>query len=206
MVAGPSLHPQGETPKDSLGGTPKRLFDIGFGSLVLVFTLPLLLIIAGALKVAGAGPVFKREPRLGFRGRMFSVIELATTAEESPLSDSATTSPGQGLRRGTRIARIGVFLHESGIHKLPQLVNVLRGEMSLVGPRALHPSEAAHYGERIAAYLSARPGLVQARRRPQHGQACATHRFDSDLDYIRSWSFSKDMIALLRTIFALKEL
>jgi len=205
MVAGPSLHPRRETAKDSLGGTRKRLFDIAFGSLVLVFTLPLLLITAGALKVAGAGPVFKREPRLGFRGRAFSVIELVTTAEESPLSESAATTPDQDLRRGTRIARIGVFLHESGIHKLPQLVNVLRGEMSLVGPRALHPSEAEHYGERIAAYLSARPGLVQARKRPRPGETCATRRFDWDLDYVRSWSFSKDMIVLFRTIFALKE-
>ncbi len=201
MVAGPSSGPRGETAEGCLGGTPKRLFDIAFGSVLLAFTFPLLLVSAAALKCAGARPVFKREPRLGFGGRSFHMIELVTTARDGRASAPATTAS----RRATRSARIGACLREAGIHKLPQLVNVIRGEMSLVGPRALDPSEVDHLGERSATYLSARPGLIQAPVRPNRREAHATEGFDADLDYVRDWRVSRDLVALLHSIFASRE-
>lgn len=206
MVADPYTGPQGETAKLCLGGTPKRLFDIAIGSALLASTLPLLLASAAALKCAGAVPVFKREPRLGYGGRSFLMIELVTTARESPLSEPATTTPSQAVRRRNRIACIGFFLRESGIYKLPQLVNVIRGEMSLVGPRALDPSEAEYLGDRIAAYLTARPGLVQMYTGPNRRKGCDIEGFAAGLDYIRDWCFSMDIVALVHAIFASREL
>jgi len=201
MVAHPMSGQHGATARDSLGGISKRLFDLAFGSLFLVLTLPILLIAAGALKLAGVKPVFAREPRLGFRGRSFTVVELTTIARSSAESNRTGS---RKLSHRTYAESIGAFLHESGIPKLPQLVNVLRGEMSLVGPRALRPSDAILYGDTIAACLMARPGLVQAPRSAKHGDNCAMAPLELDLDYVRNWRFSTDVAALLRTIFTLK--
>ncbi len=203
MFARQSLRRRDDTARDCLGGATKRIFDIVFASLFLGLTLPILLVAAAALKLAGADPIISREPRLGFRGRSFTVVEFTTTAGNSPVSQSAAAT-GRKFRSRTGAACIGAFLRESGIHKLPLLVNVLRGEMSLVGPRALLPSEASPHGDRIAAYLTARPGFVQPPKIANPGNRRAGELLDPDLDYVRNWRFSTDVVALLRTIFAMK--
>lgn len=188
MVARPRLRPRTKSGQVSLGGRPKRLFDVAFGTLFLVLTLPILVVTAAALKLAGARKVLAKEKRLGFRGRSFVMIEFATSSRDWPA-----------------VRRFETFLHDSGIHKLPQLVNVLRGEMSLVGPRALLPCEASLPGDRIATYLAAKPGLIQARRNKTLTKTGALQLLDIDLDYIQNWSFSTDIVALLRTIFTLND-
>lgn len=198
MVARQSLRQQRDAPKEGLGGRSKRLFDLAFGSIILAFTLPILLLAAAALKSAGARPVFAKDARLGFGGRSFTVVEFSTDPE-------AIGPTGQKRPCRTSVTKIAAFVRESGIHKLPQLVNVLRGEMSLVGPRALRPSDATVYNDRIAAYLTARPGLVQAPKTAKLGERWTAEQLDSDLDYVRNWRFSTDVAALLRTIFTLKE-
>jgi lipopolysaccharide/colanic/teichoic acid biosynthesis glycosyltransferase len=203
MVVRPRLRHQGEAIGDCLGGRSKRLFDIVVGSILLTLTLPILLVAAAALKCTGSGPVFAREPRLGFKGRLFTAIEFGATTREGRRSESVAKSRNK-LHRRTDFARIGEFLHDSGIHKLPQLVNVLRGEMSLVGPRPLPLSEVRLQGDRIAAYLEARPGLGQAPRTAKLGGRCPSEPSDPDLDYVRNWRLSMDLTALVLTIFTWK--
>lgn len=200
-LARPRLRQHGEATKDRLGGTTKRLFDLILGSLFLLCTLPVLVFAAAALKVAGATPVFTRAPRLGFKGRPFVIVEFRTKAQTCPLPGSTSRKP----RRRTATIGLAEFLHDSGIDKLPQLVNVLRGEMSLVGPRALHPSEASGYGDWIAAYLATRPGLVQVPNTASLEDHPSMQLSVADLDYVRNWHLSTDVIALLRAIFTWKE-
>jgi exopolysaccharide production protein ExoY len=187
-----------------LGGTPKRLFDIVLGTLLLTSTLPLLVVTAVTLKLAGARPLFSREIRLGLKGRSFEMIAYTTTTQDSPHVESTDRYGSRG-RRTPHIAHIGMFLKESGISRLPQLVNVIRGDMSLVGPRALSSFESSCYGDGIAIYLSARPGLVQPRRRTAPEDKSAAQACDEGLDYVRRWCFSADVATLLRVIFALRD-
>lgn len=203
MVVRSRVRHQGEAIGDCLGGRSKRLFDIIVGSILLAFTLPILLVAAAALKCTGSGPVFTKEPRLGFKGRLFTAIEFGATRREVRRCESVAKSKHK-LHGRTGFAHIEEFLHDSGIHKLPQLVNVIRGEMSLVGPRPLRLSEVRLQGDRIAAYLEARPGLVQAPRTTKAGGHCPSEPSDPDLDYVRNWRLSMDLTALALTIFTWK--
>jgi lipopolysaccharide/colanic/teichoic acid biosynthesis glycosyltransferase len=186
-----------------LGGRSKRLFDIVVGSILLALTLPIFLVTTAALKCIGSEPVFAREPRVGFKGRLFTVIEFGATSRDGRGSESAATSRHKFHRR-IDLTRIAEFMRNSGIHKLPQLVNVLRGEMSLVGPRPLALSEVRLQGGRIAAYLEAKPGLIQAPRTAKLGDHCLSEPSDPDLDYVRDWRLSTDLTALMLAVFTWK--
>jgi exopolysaccharide biosynthesis polyprenyl glycosylphosphotransferase len=184
----------------------KRLVDIAGSAVLLVVMSPLLAVLAIAIKRDSKGPVFFRQERVGLHGRSFDVVKFRSMClgAEELLSDLQEHNEINGhafkLANDPRITRVGRFLRRSSLDELPQLWNVLRGQMSLVGPRPPLPTEVANYDTWHRRRLSMKPGMtglwqVGARR---------SHEFDhwveQDLEYIDSWSLWLDFKIIARTV------
>lgn len=147
-----------------------RFLDIIGASMLLVFFLPLMVVVAIAVYLANPGPVLFSQKRVGRDGRHFACFKFRTMAvdAEARLAQLLASDPtarqewerDQKLRNDPRIVGIGMFLRKSSLDELPQLWNVLRGDMSLVGPRPIVDNEVPRYGKYIADYCAIRPGLT----------------------------------------------
>jgi lipopolysaccharide/colanic/teichoic acid biosynthesis glycosyltransferase len=133
----------------------KRVFDILLSSLGLLFLSPLFLLLAAAIRLESPGPVFFRQERAGKGGIPFRIFKFRTM-----VSDAAEMGPSITAAGDPRITRVGRFLRRTKLDEFPQLINVLKGEMSLVGPRPEIPSYVALYDERQRKVLSVRPGIT----------------------------------------------
>jgi exopolysaccharide production protein ExoY len=164
------------------GDAAGRAFDFALAVLLIAFTLPLLVAITLAVRLQGDGSVICAHQRVGRGGRLFRCLKYRVV---SP--DGAVT-------------RVGDFLRQSGLDELPQLFNVLRGEMSIVGPRPITPAEVALYGHRLGLYCSIRPGITGLR--PLVGRDVASYhrRVASDSVYAGKKSLMLDVKLLLRAI------
>ncbi len=190
----------------------KRSLDIVGAAFLLVLTGPLMLLIALLVRRGSPGPVFFRQERIGLDMRRFTLLKFRTMhdgTDDAPHREylnhiaSADASPGEGnlykLDRSDVITPVGRWLRRTSVDELPQILNVLRGDMSLVGPRPAIPYEldlyAPHHFERflVPAGLT---GLwqVEARAHSSFGEA-----LDLDVIYARSWSLGLDLRLLLRT-------
>jgi exopolysaccharide biosynthesis polyprenyl glycosylphosphotransferase len=184
----------------------KRVFDVIIAGLGLVVASPLMIAIAFAVRTGDGSPVFFRQERVGLHGRLFKVIKFRTMVRdaEALLAGLDGTSEVEGaafkLTNDPRITSTGRFLRRTSLDELPQLWNVIRGEMSLVGPRPALPREVAAYDLWHRRRLSMKPGItglwqVSARRSPN---------FDTwaqlDLSYIDRWSLWLDIKILARTV------
>ena len=196
------------TPSISWELVTKRLLDMVGSILLLILTAPLVLLIALAIRFDSKGPVFFSQNRSGLRGRAFRMYKfrtMVTNAEQgrAELEDrNEMSGPVFKVRDDPRVTRLGRFLRRSSLDELPQLWNVLRGEMSLVGPRPLPLYETANFGDVTQRRrMSVRPGLTclwQIR-----GRNKITDFKDwvvLDLEYIDRWSLWLDFQILLRTI------
>lgn len=191
---------------EPVGGAAKRAFDIVVSAAALaVLSLPLL-IVAILVRLDSPGPVIFRQARTGYRGRAFRILKFRTMQErEADLgARSATTQarPGDG-----RVTKLGRFLRSTSIDELPQLINVLRGEMSIVGPR---PHAMAHdrvfYGvdPDYPRRFIARPGItglaqVAGARGQTETIAKIRSRLKYDLEYIDTWSLWGDVVIVFKT-------
>jgi lipopolysaccharide/colanic/teichoic acid biosynthesis glycosyltransferase len=187
--------------------TAKRLLDIVGSATGLLMMGPLLIGIAITIKLTSPGPVFFRQKRYGYHNRRFLILKFRTMyADRSDL---------RGTRQATaddpRVTPLGRILRKTSLDELPQLINVLKGDMSLVGPRPHVPGMLANgmlYEEFIPYYFQRhimRPGvtgLAQVRgfRGTTTEPAAALARVDCDLEYIERWSFVQDFRIILRTI------
>ncbi len=185
----------------------KRAVDLVLGSLALVLALPVMGLAAVAIKLDDGGPVIFRQTRVGRGGRHFTILKLRSMASgaearyrELAPSLAARTGPLVKLRDDPRITRVGRFLRATSIDELPQLVNVLRGSMSLVGPRPNLVTEAEGLDPLFLAHKSRmRPGITglwQAEAR-DHPSFDVYRRLD--LFYLENWSISLDLVILLAT-------
>ncbi|MGM0583109.1 MAG: sugar transferase [Pseudomonadota bacterium] len=187
----------------------KESLDFVCAAAALLLLAPLMGLIALAIRVETPGPALFRQPRYGLDGRRFDIFKFRTMR-----SDLCDASGGmQTLREDPRITRVGWVLRRSSLDELPQLLNVLRGEMSLIGPRA-HPCGMRVDGrlcEEISpAYMSRhrmKPGItglaqVSGSRGPVETEAQLHQRVALDLEYIETWSPGLDMRILLRTLGA----
>jgi len=182
----------------------KRLMDLSLAAGLLLATAPVLALAAAAILLSSGTPVIHRRRVVGLLGKEFDAFKLRTMvpdADEQLARDPALRASFERnykLERDPRVTRIGGVLRKWSIDELPQLVNVLRGEMSLIGPRMVSPGELSKYREVASDLLRARPGLsgvwqVSGRQRIEYRQ-----RVTMDIEYLRSWSLSKDIgIALL---------
>ncbi len=198
-----------EAPLGSTARVAKRLTDIVGAAAMLVFLGPLLLLLALAVKLDSPGPVFFRQVRYGFNNRRFDALKFRTLRHDmaDPLADRLVT------RDDPRVTRVGAFLRRSSLDELPQLLNVLKGDMSLVGPRP-HPLNAKAGGrpyeevvERFQRRYRVRPGItgwaqVNGLRGNTETEDHLQRRVAFDLDYIRRWSLWLDLLILLRTPWA----
>ena len=197
--------PRGREPRIHAFG--KRALDVVLAAVGLVAGLPMLVAAAIAIKLEDGGPVLFRNERVGQGGQPLGVLKLRTMVPDAErLRDDLET---QNARHGgplfksdldPRITRVGRFLRQTSLDELPQLVNVLRGEMSLVGPRPALPAEVAQFDEELRSRrLSVRPGITglwqaEARDNPAFG---AYRRLD--LFYVENWSLGFDLAILWAT-------
>jgi len=176
----------------------KRAFDILVAGALLVLTLPLWAPVALAIRLQDGGPVLFRQIRVGRGGQEFTLLKF-----RSMVVDAEARGGYQTVRGDPRITPLGRWLRRSSLDELPQLWNVLRGEMSLVGPRPDMPRQKADY--RAADWeerCSVRPGLTGlAQMRKITGQT-AVSRLESDLDYVRRHGLVRDLAILWRTAVA----
>jgi exopolysaccharide production protein ExoY len=164
-----------------VGGVIKRLTDIVLATVAIGLMLPLLVFCSVATFLASGGRIIARQRSVGFRGRAFECFSFETSAEE-------------------RVTRLGAVLCEGGLDELPQLFNVLRGDMSIVGPQPISGNEFDQYADPTAAYLSCKPGITGLWR--VHGKANRLERVSLDCDYARSWSPLLDAKIAISTLSA----
>jgi Undecaprenyl-phosphate glucose phosphotransferase len=184
----------------------KRFFDLVLSGIALVTLLPLLLITALLIKLDSRGPVFFLQKRNGFNGHAFNIFKFRTmhVLEDGPAVRQAT-------RNDPRVTRLGRWLRRSSIDELPQLLNVLRGDMSLVGPRPHATSHNSEYEKLIANYAfrhHVKPGLtgwaqVKGYRGETQDIEQMERRVEHDLWYINNWSPLLDLSIILRTMMVM---
>ena len=190
-------------------GLPKRGLDLG-GALILgSLFLPLILILAVLVRAGGPQAIFGHE-RIGRDGRRFRCLKFRTMVPdaEARLAELLARDPdaraqwdrARKLDRDPRITRLGGFLRRTSLDELPQLWNVLRGEMSLVGPRPVTADELGRYGDCLAAYLSLRPGLTGPWQVNGRNDITYAERVRMDHDYAQRLSLGADLAILARTV------
>jgi exopolysaccharide production protein ExoY len=191
-------------------GALKRAFDIAVAALLLTLLAPLMTIIALLIKVSSRGPVFFRQERVGKGGRRIEIYKFRTMHQDAESILKANSELYRSyvennykLPRGEdpRVTLVGGFLRELSLDEIPQLFNVLKGEMSLVGPRPVVPEEIEKYGDYASLLLSVQPGLTgQWQVSGRSNIADYARRVRIDMEYIRDQSIAKDLQILFRTL------
>ncbi len=175
----------------------KRLLDIVLSGLMLIFTLPLFLIFAIAIKLDG-GPVFYKQKRLTLNGKVFEILKFRTMITNAEKDGKARLAG----KKDSRITRIGSFLRASRLDELPQLINILAGDMSLVGPRPERPEIASEYEKEIPEFhfrLKMKAGLTGYAQIYGKYNTTAYDKLKLDLSYIRQYSIWLDLKLILMT-------
>lgn len=193
----------------------KRAFDIIISFLVISVSLPLWLIVAIAIKLNSPGPIFYRGTRIGRDGKPFAIYKFRTMIVDAP-----RMGPGITARGDPRVTRVGSLLRKLKIDEMPQLINVLKGEMSIVGPRPEDPRYVAHYTSEQRRVLSVRPGMASpAFIKYRHEEELLAAAGDDlehvyrtqilpdklrmDLEYIEHQSFLGDLAILAQAALSL---
>jgi len=187
----------------------KRLFDLVVGSALLVFLAPLMGLIAALVKLDGGPAVFGHR-RVGADGRSFrcwkfrsmvpNADEVLGKILESDPAARAAWERDFKLRADPRITRVGRFLRVTSLDELPQLFNVLAGEMSLIGPRPIVAEEVARYGDAYRYYCACRPGMTGMWQVSGRNRVDYRRRVAYDQQYAANWSFLLDLSVLCRTV------
>lgn len=188
----------------------KRLFDLLAATILVLLLSPLLLFLAWRIRRADGGPVFFVQERVGRDGQPFPCYKFRSMVldAESRLQEYLAAHPGLRaeyernfkLRDDPRVTSIGRFLRRTSLDELPQLFNVLKGEMSLVGPRPLLDRELDRYGEGILLYRQVRPGITGLWQTSGRSETTFAERASLDVWYVKNWSLWYDIVILLRTV------
>jgi lipopolysaccharide/colanic/teichoic acid biosynthesis glycosyltransferase len=186
----------------------KRLVDVLVGLLLAVTLLPLAGIAAVAVRLDTRGPILYRQERAGLDGRPFTMLKFRTmhVDAETRLAELVAHNEAGGplfkLRRDPRVTRVGRWLRLYSIDELPQLVNVLRGDMSLVGPRPALPREVDRYCDRARQRLLVLPGLTGPWQVGGRSDLPWEAALALDLSYVHDWTPATDAVVLARTVRA----
>lgn len=191
-------------------GVGKRCFDFAVAALALLLLSPALLTIAALIKIKDPGPILFGHRRVGRQGGSFYCLKFRTmkmNAEAELQNILATDSDAaaewnetQKLRNDPRVTKLGAFLRKFSLDELPQLINVLRGEMSLVGPRPITPDELERYGRQRRYYLLVRPGITGLWQVSGRSSATYDQRVQLDREYIEEWSWLGEIWILAMTL------
>ncbi len=182
----------------------KRSFDLLVASMALVVLSPVLVAVSVAIRLASPGPAIYRQLRVTLRGRTFTMYKFRTMISDESLTDTAIdlTRPYFKMRDDPRICRLGKLLRRLSIDELPQLMNVLRGEMSLVGPRPLWVRQVGEDLERLEARHDVRAGITGWWQINGRSDVPPDEALRMDVAYVENWSFGLDLYILLRTVGA----
>ena len=196
-----------ETPLNGQRGISKKALDYSLTLLALVVLSPLLLATAIAVKLSSPGPVFFKQKRHGWQGEVFNVWKFRSMRPHKEGDGEIT----QATKEDPRITRVGRFIRKTSIDELPQLLNVLNGTMSLVGPRPHAVEHNDFYSDKITAYMARhniKPGITGlAQVNDCRGETKTieemSRRVEYDLEYINNWSAKLDMKIIFQTVFVL---
>jgi lipopolysaccharide/colanic/teichoic acid biosynthesis glycosyltransferase len=170
----------------------KRLIDVLVSAVLLIVASPLLLAVCLLLAVANHGHVFFFQKRPGLHGRLFRIAKMKTMTDECD-------ADGNLLSDEERLTRVGRFVRSTSVDELPQLWNVLRGDMSLIGPRPLLPEYLPLYNEQQMRRHEVRPGITGWAQVHGRNNVSWQHKFELDVWYVDHLSFSVDMLILWKT-------
>ncbi len=183
----------------------KSGFDKAFASVALLLTAPLFLMVVLLIRKGDGGPALFRQTRVGRDGRQFTVLKFRTMVLDAEKRKAQLTGHSEEngvlfkIRNDPRITAVGGWLRRYSIDELPQLINVLRGDMSLVGPRPALPEEAALYGDHVRRRLVVKPGLTGLWQVNGRSDLSWDESVRLDLRYVENWSFVLDLQILWKT-------
>lgn len=193
-----------------VGGLSKRILDIVVASTALLLLSPVMIMVAALIKITIGGPVIFTHRRVGLNGATFPCLKfrsmvvdgdavLARHLENDPAA-AREWSETRKLNNDPRVTPLGRILRKSSLDELPQLFNVLRGDMSCVGPRPIVPAELERYGSKLPYYLGVRPGLTGMWQVSGRSRLSYKDRVALDCLYVRRWSLWLDISLLFWTI------
>jgi lipopolysaccharide/colanic/teichoic acid biosynthesis glycosyltransferase len=191
---------------DRASAWTKRLFDIVVSSSLLIASAPLMAALAIAIRMSDGGPAFYRQTRGGLGGKPFTMLKLRTMAvnADDPFDFTMLQDPVYKLQTDPRVTRLGSFLRSTSLDELPQLLNVLRGEMSLVGPRPEDINLVRRYTpEALAIRCGMKPGITGPMQVHGRGDLTFAERLDLERDYVDNYSLTTDLRLLALTFGAL---
>jgi exopolysaccharide biosynthesis polyprenyl glycosylphosphotransferase len=187
----------------------KRAMDVTLSIVALVVSLPAMLVIAVLIRLSGDGPIIFAQTRVGEGGELFTMYKFRTMVKDAERMRAELLAANEAdgvlfkMRRDPRITPIGRQLRRLGLDELPQLVNVVLGEMSLVGPRPALPSETESWSPEVATRLRAKPGLTGLWQVSGRHELAFDDYIRYDLFYVENWSLSLDLQIIARTVPAL---
>ncbi len=196
----PVIHLLDEAPME-LRRIMKRVFDIGLSGMFLLLSAPVMLVIAAAVKRSSPGPVFYKQERMGLNGHVFQMLKFRSMPVDAESRTGAVWA-GPDQQRATRV---GAFLRRTSLDELPQFINVLKGDMSVVGPRPERPVFIEQFRERVPGYMlrhKVKSGITGwAQVNGWRGDTSLEKRIEFDLYYIQHWSLKFDFKIMALTVF-----
>ena len=193
-----------------IGGFLKRGFDIIAASLGIIVLSPLLVLLALLVKASDGGSIFYGHSRVGRGGMSFKCLKFRTMVENGGevLARHFATNPQaradweatRKLQADPRVTPVGQVLRKLSLDELPQMLNILGGDMSIVGPRPVVEDELALYGPAAVYYLQSRPGLTGLWQVSGRNDVSYVARVEFDTHYVENWSFTTDLSIILRTV------
>lgn len=187
----------------------KRVFDVGASFVGLTLLSPVLLVVAIAIKLESKGPIIFSQDRVGLNGKIFKMYKLrsmvsnAEELKEKLLEQNEMSGPMFKMKDDPRITKVGKFIRKTSIDELPQLINVLKGDMSLVGPRPSLPKEVEQFEPWMYERLQVKPGLTCIWQVSGRNNIDFEDWMKLDIKYVRERSFFGDLKLVFRTFFVL---
>lgn len=193
-----------------VGGPVKRVFDVAIALAAIVALVPLFIQCFLMVFATSRGPVLFRHRRIGFGGREFDCLKFRTMVPdgERRLYEHLASNPSahqewnhlHKLRDDPRITPLGQFMRQSSLDELPQLFNVLKGDMSIVGPRPIVSDEIKKYDQHFSLYTNARPGITGLWQVSGRNRTTYPQRVAYDVEYVRNWSLVRDIRIVFVTV------
>ena len=211
-IAGVPVLTLSETPLTGISKLSKAIEDKVLSTIILLLISPVLLAVAIAIKLDSPGPIFFRQYRTGWNGKKFSIWKFRSmyAGQQIVDADAGAEELKQAQKDDPRITKVGAFIRKTSLDELPQLFNVLTGEMSLVGPRPHAVQHDESYSRRVTDYYvrhNIKPGItglaqVRGYRGETKDMDLMTKRIECDIEYINNWSVWLDLVILARTTTA----
>ncbi|MGH6760741.1 MAG: sugar transferase [Phyllobacterium sp.] len=196
--------------KSPIGGMIKRAFDIVGSAIGLILLSPIFLMIALMVKLSDGGSVFYGHRRIGRDGNPFFCLKFRTMVPkgDEALAKHFADNPAareewnatRKLKNDPRVTTVGAVLRKLSLDELPQIINILRGEMSIVGPRPVVKDEIEMYGPSAVYYFRSRPGLTGLWQISGRNDVSYDTRIAFDRHYVENWSFRRDLLIIVKTV------